>query len=252
MLPLLEAKMLHHYDTRWATYQPDGSTRTVTPVEKADDTFHVMPRYWVAEAEVDRKLDGRWDKTWLLGWRDICRATDARTVITTQVGRAAYPDKWLVALPRRGRQEIQAVWSSFAFDFAARQKIGGTSMKYFTFMQLPMPSPQQIEDCPVSLDLPTKDWISQRVDRLNARPMLTNAEERAIWRAELDALVFHLYGLGRDEVVYILDTFPIVRRQDEAAHGEYRTKRLILAVYDAMSEARHSRTPYTSITVEAR
>src|SRR5690606_26610994 len=24
MLPLYEAKMIHHYDTRWATYEPDG------------------------------------------------------------------------------------------------------------------------------------------------------------------------------------------------------------------------------------
>jgi hypothetical protein len=29
MLPLYEAKMIHHYDTRWATYEPDGSTRYV-------------------------------------------------------------------------------------------------------------------------------------------------------------------------------------------------------------------------------
>ena len=34
-----------------------------------------------------------------------------------------------------------------------------------------------------------------------------------------------------------MDTFPIVKRKDEAAHGEYRTKRVILEVYDAMHEA---------------
>ena len=244
--------MLHHYDTRWATYQRDGSTRTVTLAEKADDTFHVMPRYWVAETEVDRELDGRWDKKWLLGWRDICRATDARTVITTAMPRTALPHKVLLAMPKSGRTEHQAVWSSFAFDYVARQKLGGTSMAYFTFMQLPMPSPQQIADCPVPLDLPITEWISQRVDRLNARPTITNSEDRAIWRAELDALVCHLYGLDRDEVDYILETFPIVRRQDEAAHGEYRTKRLVLAVYDATDQARRTGQPYTSITVEAR
>ncbi len=33
-----------------------------------------------------------------------------------------------------------------------------------------------------------------------------------------------------------MDTFPIVRRKDEAAHGEYRTKRLILERYDALAE----------------
>ena len=35
-------------------------------------------------------------------------------------------------------------------------------------------------------------------------------------------------------------TFPIVRRKDEALHGEYRTKRLILERYDALAEAARS------------
>src|SRR5690606_13645348 len=53
---------------------------------------------------------------------------------------------------------------------------------------------------------------------------------------ELDAAYFHLYGIARDDVAYIMDTFPIVRRKDEAAHGEYRTKRVILEIYDEMAE----------------
>jgi hypothetical protein len=35
----------------------------------------------------------------------------------------------------------------------------------------------------------------------------------------------------------ITDTFPIVRRKDEAKWGEYRTKRIILEIYDAMGES---------------
>ena len=34
---------------------------------------------------------------------------------------------------------------------------------------------------------------------------------------------------------YIMETFPIVKRKDEAAHGEYRTKRVILEMYDQMA-----------------
>ena len=65
--------------------------------------------------------------------------------------------------------------------------------------------------------------------------------------AELDAAFFHLYGLTRDEVDYIMDTFPIVRRADEAAHDEYRTKRVILEIYDAMQTAADTGTPYTTL-----
>lgn len=62
-------------------------------------------------------------------------------------------------------------------------------------------------------------------------------DRRTVIRAELDALFFHLYGITRDDASYILDTFPILKRKDEAAHGEYRTKRLILDEYDRMAAA---------------
>ncbi len=47
-------------------------------------------------------------------------------------------------------------------------------------------------------------------------------------RARLD-------GLSRDDAAYILDTFPIVRRHDEAAFGHYRTKATILAYFNALA-----------------
>lgn len=53
--------------------------------------------------------------------------------------------------------------------------------------------------------------------------------------ARLDALFFHLYGLGREDAAYILDTFPILREQDEKAHGRYLTKDLVLAYLNAVS-----------------
>ena len=43
---------------------------------------------------------------------------------------------------------------------------------------------------------------------------------------------------------YILETFPIVKRKDEQAHGAYRTKRVILDIYDAMQQAMEAGTPY--------
>ena len=57
-----------------------------------------------------------------------------------------------------------------------------------------------------------------------------------VMRAELDALFFHLYGINRDDVDYIMDTFPIVKRKDEDQYGTYRTKERILEIYDRMAE----------------
>ena len=53
--------------------------------------------------------------------------------------------------------------------------------------------------------------------------------------ARLDALYFHLYGLSRDDADYVLDTFPIVRREDEAACGTYRTRDMTLAYMNALA-----------------
>lgn len=64
-------------------------------------------------------------------------------------------------------------------------------------------------------------------------PFVWDEEHRAQLRAEMDALYTHLYGLTRDELVYILDTFPIVRRKDEERYGECRTKRLVLEPYES-------------------
>ena len=75
-------------------------------------------------------------------------------------------------------------------------------------------------------------------------PFHWNPERRFLIRCELDALYFHLYGISREDACYILDTFPIVRRKDEAEHGEYRTQRLILELYDAMAEAERTGVPY--------
>ncbi|WP_157651976.1 Eco57I restriction-modification methylase domain-containing protein [Burkholderia ubonensis] len=58
-LPLYEAKMVHQFDHRWATYvdAPSGragdvDTADVSSAQKADPTFIVRPRYWVDEREV--------------------------------------------------------------------------------------------------------------------------------------------------------------------------------------------------------
>ena len=66
-------------------------------------------------------------------------------------------------------------------------------------------------------------------------------------RAELDAAFFHLYGIDRDDVDYIMETFPIVKRKDIQQYGTFRTKDLILQIYDAMAEATRTGNPYQTI-----
>ena len=65
-------------------------------------------------------------------------------------------------------------------------------------------------------------------------PFVWDEEERRHLRARLDALYFHLYGLSRKDAGYILDTFPIVRREDKKAFGRYRTRDMVLAYMNAL------------------
>lgn len=44
-----------------------------------------------------------------------------------------------------------------------------------------------------------------------------------------------------------MDTFPIVKRKDEAKHGHYRTKETILQIYDALTESIQSGQPYKTL-----
>ncbi|HOD27575.1 MAG TPA: hypothetical protein PKH03_00055 [Syntrophales bacterium] len=61
--------------------------------------------------------------------------------------------------------------------------------------------------------------------------------DRAQLRAEIDAYVAHLYGLSRDEFAYILGTFPVLKRKEEQAFGEFMSKRKCLEEYDRIGHS---------------
>jgi hypothetical protein len=262
MLPLYEAKMLHHYDHRWATYEDTGDARTLTPAEKDDISVVALPRYWVAEGNTpsaklnkdgeegvipgvrQRLSDKSWPHDFILGWRDVSKVANERTMVSALMPKAGVSHKFLLALCR-APELLVSVWSSFVFDYAARQSIGGTSMSFFIVKQLPVPTPTQMHVhapfiIPRVLEL-TYNSTDMKGLAIHlgdtGAPYRWDTERRRTIRAELDALFFHLYGVSREDVDYILDTFPIVRRKDEAKYGTYRTKELILTEYDRMAAA---------------
>jgi len=269
-LPLYEAKMVHHFDHRfgdYADYPPGAQTTHLpdVPVDRLQDPHYaVLPRYWVPEAEVQARLADRWDRGWFLGWRDVTDSTNERTVIASLLPRTAVGDKFLLMLPCKEPHLVASLLGnldSLALDFAARRKIGSKSLKYFTMRQLPVLAPAVIrEPAPWQASSSYADYLLPRVLELiyttwdlrsfardngfDGPPFRWDEERRFLLRCELDAAFFHLYGIECDDVDYIMDTFPIVKRKDEAAHGEYRTKRVILDIYDAMQQAIDTGRPY--------
>jgi hypothetical protein len=148
-----------------------------------------------------------------------------------------------------------------ALDYTARQKVGGTHLTYAYLKQLPVLAPSAYDgQSPWQRGVAARDWLLPRVLELtytawDLEPFATDVgwegppfrwdpARRFLLRCELDAAFFHLYGLSRDDTDYVMDTFPIVRKNDEKAHGEYRTKRVILEIYDEMQEAMRTGRPY--------
>lgn len=69
-VPLIEAKMVHQFDHRWATYDAAGEeTRDVRLEEKQAPDFHIEPRYWVPDDQV-RLRTSRAPKVVRKSWKD--------------------------------------------------------------------------------------------------------------------------------------------------------------------------------------
>lgn len=264
LVPLYEAKMIHQYDHRWATYTggDEDAVRDVTGEEKRDPAFRVRPRYWVPAAEVEERLQAKeWDRPWLLGWRDITNATNERTVIATVFPRVGVGNTLPLIFPDSKLSPsriacLVANMSALVADYVARLKVGGTHLNFYLMKQLAILPPGAFSTeeelaiaCRVGELCYSTDELQGFAQALNVagKPSRTvPAERRAQLIAELDALYAAKYGLTRDELRYILDpcdvhgadypsvTFPGLRENDIARYGEYRTRRLVLEAWDRL------------------
>jgi hypothetical protein len=273
-LPVYEAKMAGFFDHRAAdvVISPtamvrQGQSEDLSDADHEDLRRLPIPRFWVAQGEVEDRLKDRWDRAWLLGWRDITSVTNERTVIASVIPRVGVGHKFplaMVPVPAPSVAALLANLDSFALDYAARQKLGGTSLTYFVLKQLPVLPPSAYEDvAPWSRKETVGEWIRPRVLELaytawdlapfgrdlgwDGPPFRWDPDRRFKLRCEMDAAFFHLYGNGRDDVGYIMETFPIVRRNDEKQYGDYRTKELVLDIYDQMAKAMQGGEPYQTI-----
>ena len=284
-LPVWESKLLHQYDPYFSTYHQitetavkKGQPRTLSIEEKAAGNS-AMPRYWVSDVSVDQILEVRgWSKRWIACYRDITNATNERTAIAAILGECGACQPLNLFLPETPSHA--AIWvgslDSYVIDYVVRQTIGGVHLNITTCRQLPLLAPGDISQFYLSwiiartIELQcTSTWLNDfaRDCDYDGPPFIWNDNRRFQIRCELDAMFFHLY-LGtesewrdsvsqelleyfpspRTAVEYIMEKFPIVKRKDEAKFdGKYRTKELILEIYDKMAEAIATGTEYKTI-----
>ncbi len=264
MLPLFQSRMIHHYDHRLNSvgFNPNNVYNpyvniSITEEQHRNPLFYSIPYYWIHEDFVRSKFPDT--PAYAIGFRNNARTQDERTLISTVVPWAGFGH----SLPTLVTGSVDAthifndyapLWtanfSSFAMDFVAKRKLQGTNMSYYILNQLPIitragyerkfgeqTATELVRDHVLRLCYTAYDLQPfAQAQGYEGEPFGWDVKQRRHLRARLDALYFMLYGLDRDDAAYVLDSFPITRRNDEREHdGVYLTKELILGYMNALA-----------------
>lgn len=150
-------------------------------------------------------------------FRDVARSTDSRTLITALVQPDCFlTDKAPYILWPRGDETDQAyllgVLSSIPLDWYARRFVE-TNVAFYVLNALPIPRPgreDHLRERVVELagrlaavDEHYEDWAN--TVGVEYGPLDEETKQKKIY--ELDAVVAHLYGLTRDNLELIFETF---------------------------------------------
>ncbi len=255
-LPLYEGRLGHQFNHRFAS-QPNGRLSEVTIDQRANPGFSVEPQYWVSLTEAEQRFERYRTKckSGLLGFRRVARNTDERTSIASLLPWGAASYGWILVLGPDALDLLLLLgtFNSFPFDYLLRNALSQPSIPQGTFEQIPCPPPDAFTPAtrqmllPQLLELTYTAWDLEPFAKdcgYDGSPFRWDEERRFLLRCELDAAYFHLYGIERDDVDYIMETFPIVKRKDEQQFREYRTRRVILEIYDEMKRAMDAGEPY--------
>lgn len=258
-LPLYEAKMIQMYDHRAASvvvnqenWFRQGQTAPTSSVEHQNPEFTTEPRWWALKDIIMKAVD-EYSHNAFLAFKNVTSPTNQRTMIASFIPISGVVNSApLILFDENIQSRLQccflANFNAFAFDYIVRQKVGNVNLNYFILEQLPVFTPDRYaEKCPWDKKKTLEQWISERVLKLTctSNDMIPLAEEAGFkprvhkWNdgerrelmAQLDAAYFHLYGIKRDDVSYILSTFSGVAKEGTSAFQD-TTESLILNYYD--------------------
>jgi hypothetical protein len=262
-VPLYEGKMVQAFDHRASgiitvtknIHRP-GQGADTTIEQHQDPGFVPTPRYFVLAPN---------DLAAQVALKDVTSTTNSRSMIACIM--PAYAAGHTLALIQmeitnaKKRAEAQAFFcanlNSIVLDFIARTKILGNHASWFIVEQLPVVPTnwystkrfgkktvaEIAREVVLELTYTADDMapFARDMGYVDAKgkvspPFTWDEARRLMLRAKLDAIYFHLYGITkRDEVRYVYSTFPIVEREEVAAHGRYLSRDLCLAWMSALA-----------------
>lgn len=265
MLPVYESKLFHQFDHRYASFEgvsseekQDGNARQVNSSEKRSIDCFVEPRFYSPSSVMFEKNEKWiWEHKWYLAYRYISSSTNERCSIASIIPKSIVSNSaYLIFIDNLDDLLLHlANMNTFWFDFTVRSKV-----------TLNFP-PVILEQCPCikaeQIKINILKEIKERVLKLSYtatdlsefgetfglnEPFQWDEKERFRLQCELDAIYAHIYGLEKEEIDYILETFPIIKRKDKEKYDSYCTKETILQLYDEflwVSEAMHETKPLT-------
>ena len=264
-VPLYVGRMIHQFDHRAASVTVNEEnlhnaalSGAVTAEMKANPAFAPEPQYWIAATTES-------EGGVAIAFRDIARATDARTFIASFLpNRAAGNTAPLILNDASVADQalLLANFDSIVLDYVARQKAQSTHLNWYIVEQLPVVPLETyarkfgskgaadiVRAAVLELTYTAHDMaaFAREMGHVDAKgevlpPFIWNEERRLHLRAKLDALYFILYSVydpadptqSRDDIRYIYSTFPIVEREEIAAYGRYRSRDLALAYINTL------------------
>ena len=201
---------------------------------------------------------------WIVAFRGIVRATDARSAIGSQlpafgVGHGA-PLIEFEQAEAIAATLVLANFNSLPLDWAARCSVGGSNLSMFIVKQFPILPPETyLEEAtrdhhywdlvlPRALELSyTGNDLSGYAETMGYQgpPFKWNPDRRHHLRSELDAIYAHMYLLSREDLEWILDpeepgiSFPGLKRAEMEEFGEYRSQRYVLRAFDLLVDGQN-------------
>ena len=252
--PLYEGKMFAAYNHRQSTIQinEENISRKASGIdlsitELKDPSFKCKTQYYY---RMDEYLNEQFPNDWILVYKDIGSSTNSRSMISCIIPKI--PTDFTVRAITGPIDSIKACcaiacFNSFIFDFLLRQKLVGNHLSDYFINQIPFvdgsricsAALKKIGDNVLKLTYSNNEVRGFAIDcGYSGEPFIWNEKERFQLQCELDAIYAHLYGVEKEEMDYILETFPIVKRKDIDKYGSYRTKETILQLYDEFTWVR--------------
>lgn len=255
-LPVYEGRMIDHFDHRAKTYQSGHGNSSVWIERDFDDPAKaIVPQWRVLPEKIPGKLGDRCVH-YRVGFGDVANPRNVRSFVATLIPPGTICGHTVPTIVFEGEHDWAylpwlAVANSFAMDGLVRRKLSSPHLSYTVLDGLPFPRPALTDAfvrhvAPVVLRLVctapemTPYWnqmaalgLAEPVPEGTVPPTaLLDPPARAQVRAELDAYVaVRVFGLTKQEMSDIMDTFEVLRRREEKAFGEFRTKGMVLEAW---------------------